>query len=147
MKIPRICLVAVLASSGCGSEDRDALPANRNKWESSHPDSYVIRVCSTGFSAESCEETAVSEGEVIAARARHFDEDWFERDAADVDEPVARLFDVVASADCDHLGIDFDKTYGFVSNYMCSAGTEGSGEMVECFAPNTTDFEACSSKQ
>jgi len=147
MQLVRFCLVALSVISGCGSEDEDALAANRNKWESSHPDSYVIRVCSTGFAAEACEETAVREGEVVAARARFFDEEWVERDLAEVAEPVAELFDVAASADCDHMDVEFDKTYGFVSNYRCTAGTEWSGETVECFAPNTTDLAACSSSQ
>lgn len=145
MKVERIFVVALLFIAGCGSDDEDALAANRDKWESSKPESYVIHVCATGLSTR-CVQTAVSLGKVVSVRERYWDQDWVERDPADAAEPVAELFDGAGGPDCGHLDVEFDRTYGFVSEYKCTGSTDWGGATVECFVPNTTDFAVCSTQ-
>jgi hypothetical protein len=114
-------------------------------WLSHHPESYVVEICGTGF-AQGCTLSAVSAGQEIAVRVS-FPSGMFEDVAVHPTEPIAALFERVSrevqSDNCDLKSLEFDSQYGYVSNYYCSGGEEGSGEKVECFKPGTVDLSAC----
>jgi hypothetical protein len=71
---------------------------------------------------------------------------WVSADAAQQAEPISRLFDAASSvpdaADCRPNDVTFDEQYGYVSSYVYLC-FESWGEQAECFAPWTTDLEAC----
>jgi hypothetical protein len=114
-------------------------------WLSHHPESYVVEICGTGFAA-GCTLSAVAAGEEIAARSS-FTPGMVNDVAVHQTEPIAALFERVSHAmrsnSCDLKSLEFDSQYGYVSNYYCSGGEEGSGEKVECFRPGTVDLSAC----
>jgi hypothetical protein len=141
-----LLLGTLLGCWGC-SDQAQEVEDHRQEWLSTHPNEYVVEICSDGFARPFCELSAVSGGKEIAARF-NVDNEPFQEGAVKSEEPMAALFDDVAkvvqsSDDCD---VDFDPTYSYVSRYYCSSGEDGSGRYVKCFKPDTVDVAACLDK-
>ena len=128
---------------GCSSDRAAEIEEQRQAWLSKHPESYVVKICETGFLSGGCTLSAVSAGQVLAERSGP-------RQGALMDvtpnsaEPIDALFDrLLRESKCDFKALAFDPTYHYPSKYSCDYGEEGSGETVACFEPNTVDLAAC----
>ncbi|KYF76202.1 hypothetical protein BE17_06690 [Sorangium cellulosum] len=131
--------------AGCGGPDFDE---NRQKWRADRPGDYVISICGTGFEV-GCTLAAVS-GDTVVATARSGVRspsagDWTFAEAPEQADPVEALFGRAEreGGDCKRTRIDFDDRYGYVADYYQVCGTEGSGERVACFQPDTSDATRC----
>ena len=133
---------------GCADDPGKDVDEHRQQWLATHPQEYVVEICATGFAFPSCSLNAVSGGTVVASRTAIQGQEYKEVEAGSV-EPINALFDRVSRAvrsdNCDDpKSLEFDAQYGYVSKYYCSSGSEGSGETVKCFKPDTVDLSACS---
>ena len=128
---------------GCGSGDDDGiLDQHQALWEMKQPTEYVMETCGTGFSG-GCTLTAVSQGQVVAARVK-FGGDWSDVDPGAQEEPVKGLFRRAHSTrDCKRTRLSFDGQYGFVADVYFDCSEEGSGEQARCFVADSTDLSAC----
>ena len=141
-------VVGALLCGGCADDPGQEVDEHRQQWPSKRPQEYVVEICSTGFALHSCSLDAVSDGKIVASQTGINGQEYKDVEPGSGD-PISALFDRVSrevrSDNCDDpKSLEFDSQYGYVSKYYCSSGSEGSGETVQCFKPDTTDLSACS---
>lgn len=144
MKTWGVMAVGCWLLAGCGGPDFDE---SRAKWREDRPEEYVISICSTGLIG-GCTLAAVSGDTVVAAAhsgSRTPRGDWTFAEAPEQADPVEALFDRAEgeSDNCENGSVRFDDRYGYVADYYWHCGTDGSGEEVTCFQPNTSDVTRC----
>jgi hypothetical protein len=145
----RGCLLvgASLLCWACGDGDpAEQVDEHRAQWLSKQPGTYVVEICGSGFE-QGCTLSAVSAGEVVAARASAPPKQSYEDVEPRAAEPIVALFDRVSrelrSENCDLKSLNFDAQFSYVSDFYCSWGEEGGGQAVKCFMPDTIDLNVC----
>lgn len=143
MRLTKLLMCVCLCVACSNADDPNA--EARSKWADKQPAKYVVEVCANGFAAPVCIESAVENGQVVQARSRlRTDTSWRALDASEQEEPIEALFDEIGNGGCD-VDASYNPTYGYVEHAYFDCGEEGYGKDTTCFAPDTTDLDACDS--
>ena len=145
----KTCLVVAtfmlsVVELGCGSTDETMVAQQRQLWEESRPDRYVVQSCTFNYEPDGCVRVAVS-GDMLVEAEEHIYAaglDW--ESFEPTSKPIDYMFDAVESGaddDCDAVDVTYDATYGFVESYRCDSTTYG--REILCFEPDTLDLASC----
>ena len=138
-----LVLVLLVSLTGCTTHSAE-LKQGLKRWEADIPSSYVAIIQQTGFSGNGARLWLVDQGEVSDCWIDQGETTCVPKTSEDDSDPITDLYGRAIDHDrCKVTAAEVDDEYNYLANYHLDCESEGYGEIVTCFAADSSDAADC----